>query len=190
MVASVPLGNAVVEIMAYEEDVERLFSWLKTPDLRYREFAADRELADAAATWPGLRRGAAADSPAGERGAAEEESVPLPADRPSSDRAAPPPSSVRREPVLPETDRPAPPPGAARGGRDLPFGSTYRGFDDDERRAAPPPSSDPPSEPGEGQPPRSLDSVFSRLRGAAGRYREERQDGSDRQGTKPVFRRR
>jgi len=179
MVASVPLGNAVVEIMAYEEDVERLFSWLKTPDLRYREFAADRELADAAATWPGLRRGAAADTPAGELGAAEEEAVP-------------PPPSVRREPVLPQTDRPAPPPGATRGGRDLPFGSTYRGFDDDERRAAPPPPPPPdtPSEPGEGQPPRSLDSVFSRLRGAAGRYREERQDGSDRPGTKPVFRRR
>ena len=38
MVASVPLGNAVVEIMAYEEDVERLFSWLKTPEELHDEF--------------------------------------------------------------------------------------------------------------------------------------------------------
>ncbi|HVC50981.1 MAG TPA: hypothetical protein VND87_03060 [Stellaceae bacterium] len=41
------------------DDVERLFSWLKTPDLRYREFAGEREVADAVANWPALRRAAA-----------------------------------------------------------------------------------------------------------------------------------
>jgi len=46
--------------MAQSSDVERLFSWLKTQDLRYREFAASREVSDAVATWPALHRTAAA----------------------------------------------------------------------------------------------------------------------------------
>jgi hypothetical protein len=33
--------------MAQEDDVERLFSWLQTPDIRYREFAGIREVSDA-----------------------------------------------------------------------------------------------------------------------------------------------
>ncbi|HEY1798111.1 MAG TPA: hypothetical protein VGG57_18505 [Stellaceae bacterium] len=41
--------------MDRDDDVERLFSWIKTPDLHYREFAAQREVADAVATWPALR---------------------------------------------------------------------------------------------------------------------------------------
>ncbi len=39
--------------MNQDDDVERLFSWLQTPDLRYREFAGAREVTDAAATWQG-----------------------------------------------------------------------------------------------------------------------------------------
>jgi hypothetical protein len=41
--------------MDRDDDVERLFSWIKTPDLHYREFAAEREVADTTATWPVLR---------------------------------------------------------------------------------------------------------------------------------------
>jgi hypothetical protein len=41
--------------MDRDDDVERLFSWIKTPDLHYREFAAEREVADAVATWPAPR---------------------------------------------------------------------------------------------------------------------------------------
>src|SRR2546423_1892994 len=40
------------------EDVERLFSWLKAPMVHYREFAPEREIADAVATWPAAHRAA------------------------------------------------------------------------------------------------------------------------------------
>jgi len=52
------------------EDVERLFSWLKAPMVHYREFAPQREIAEAVATWPVAHRAAvqtavaAADEPA------------------------------------------------------------------------------------------------------------------------------
>ncbi|MBV8890240.1 MAG: hypothetical protein JO267_01685 [Alphaproteobacteria bacterium] len=52
--------------MDQASDVERLFSWLKTQDLRYREFAAEREVSDAAATWPALHRAAAQSGRAGD----------------------------------------------------------------------------------------------------------------------------
>ena len=56
--------------MDHSEDVERLFSWLKAPQVHYREFAPQRELAEAVATWPVVHRAAvesgvaAADAPA------------------------------------------------------------------------------------------------------------------------------
>lgn len=56
--------------MDHSEDVERLFSWLKAPQVHYREFTPQRELADAVATWPVVHRAAvqtgvaAADQPA------------------------------------------------------------------------------------------------------------------------------
>ena len=58
--------------MDHSEDVERLFSWLKAPQVHYREFAPQRELAEAVATWPVVHRAAvqagvaAADEPAPE----------------------------------------------------------------------------------------------------------------------------
>jgi len=52
--------------MEQATDVERLFSWLKTEDLRYREFAGAREVTDAVATWPALHRAAAQTGHAGE----------------------------------------------------------------------------------------------------------------------------
>jgi len=42
--------------MDQDDDVERLFSWIKTPDLHYREFAAERDVADAVAPWPTPRQ--------------------------------------------------------------------------------------------------------------------------------------
>ena len=38
---------ATTEEVKRDDDVERLFSWLQTPDLRYREFAGAREVTDA-----------------------------------------------------------------------------------------------------------------------------------------------
>jgi hypothetical protein len=40
------------KLMDHNDDVEHLFSWLQTPELRYREFAGAREVIDTVATWP------------------------------------------------------------------------------------------------------------------------------------------
>src|SRR5262245_6795072 len=37
----------IVTAMDHDDDVEHLFSWLQTPELRYREFAGAREITDA-----------------------------------------------------------------------------------------------------------------------------------------------
>ena len=37
--------------MDQDTDVERLFSWLQTPEIRYREFAGAREVTDAMVIW-------------------------------------------------------------------------------------------------------------------------------------------
>ena len=37
--------------MDHDDDVEHLFSWLQTPELRYREFAGAREITDTVITW-------------------------------------------------------------------------------------------------------------------------------------------
>jgi hypothetical protein len=67
--------------MDHSEDVERLFSWLKAPQVHYREFAPQREVADAVATWPVVHRTAvqtgvaAANEPAPEGDAAAKERI-------------------------------------------------------------------------------------------------------------------
>jgi hypothetical protein len=47
--------------MDQDDDVEHLFSWLQTPELRYREFAGAREITDTIVTWQ--PRPEAADTP-------------------------------------------------------------------------------------------------------------------------------
>lgn len=44
---------ATTEQMNQDDDVERLFSWLQTPDLRYREFAGAREVTDTVVLYQG-----------------------------------------------------------------------------------------------------------------------------------------
>lgn len=39
------------ETMDNDDDVEHLFSWLQTPELRYREFAGAREITDTVVAW-------------------------------------------------------------------------------------------------------------------------------------------
>jgi hypothetical protein len=41
----------IAKAMDHDDDVEHLFSWLQTPELRYREFAGAREITDAVITW-------------------------------------------------------------------------------------------------------------------------------------------
>jgi hypothetical protein len=40
------------KLMDHNDDVEHLFSWLQTPELRYREFAGAREIVDTVVTLP------------------------------------------------------------------------------------------------------------------------------------------
>ncbi|HEX3864796.1 MAG TPA: hypothetical protein VHY35_24185 [Stellaceae bacterium] len=44
--------------MDHSEDVERLFSWLTAPMVRYRNFTPQAEVAEAVATWPLVHRAA------------------------------------------------------------------------------------------------------------------------------------
>jgi hypothetical protein len=88
--------------MDHTEDVERLFSWLKAPMVHYREFAPQREIAEAVATWPVAHRAAV------ETGiAAEGEAAPQ-GDTAAKERAA------RERMTLParvvEALQPTPPP--------------------------------------------------------------------------------
>ena len=188
------------------DDVERLFSWLKTPDLRYREFAGEREVADAVATWPALRRAAAETVRIDEEEAGtspqiiEERGLPEPAPRPVPPPAEPPyerptPSFHAGEATgealwahpapVPPPRREPPPSGPRRvsPGRETLFGGTYRGFEEREQAPREPPA------PGEEASDRSLDAVFSRLSHPARRYREERPRSSGNPGLGPVFRR-
>ena len=41
----------IAKPMDHDDDVEHLFSWLQTPELRYREFAGAREITDTVVTW-------------------------------------------------------------------------------------------------------------------------------------------
>lgn len=53
------MAAATVESMDNEQDVERLFSWLKAPMVHYREFTPQIEVAEATAAWPVLHKAAA-----------------------------------------------------------------------------------------------------------------------------------
>ena len=44
-------GMMVANAMDQDDNVEHLFSWLQTPELRYREFAGAREITDAVVTF-------------------------------------------------------------------------------------------------------------------------------------------
>src|SRR5690348_1958568 len=98
--------------MDRDDDVERLFSWIKTPELHYREFAAEREVADAAASWPAPRDAVTEPSHPGEPAEPEApaEAEPAPSGRPSlgerltslfAHREPPPEQAVVRAPPPP-----------------------------------------------------------------------------------------
>jgi hypothetical protein len=160
--------------MDQDEDVERLFSWLQTPEIRYREFAGAREVTDATVALQERTNTPQLNPPAPHHVQLDEEypqdqfpdqsqvavevepaasamvpSAPVP--QPATAVAPPPPA-----PVL--ATAPAPPPPAIPSG---PLGGAYR-----ENGAETPaePAPDNLAERG-----RSLDSVFSRLNGGRAR---------------------
>jgi hypothetical protein len=152
--------------MDHDNDVEHLFSWLQTPDLRYREFAGAREITDTIVTWQ-VRANAtgaavsAHETPVHGNVQLQEE---YPVDQfpdQSAVRVEVEPRGVSGQPIAP----PAVVPGPESSGRLL--GGAYR-----EDGNGPGPSASPAGsrQPGES----SLDSVFSRLAGGRGRLPDPR----------------
>jgi hypothetical protein len=163
--------------MDHDNDVEHLFSWLQTPDLRYREFAGAREITDTIVTWQvrANTTGAAVsthETPA--RGNAQQQEE-YPVDQfpdQSAVRVEVEPHGVPGQPVVPPPVVPqAPiPPGLESSGRLL--GGAYR--EDGNVSAG-------SRQPGES----SLDSVFSRLAGGRGRLPDPRDRLRHTPGTGP-----
>jgi hypothetical protein len=114
--------------MERDDDVERLFSWLQTPELRYREFAGAREITDSVVTLQ--TRPNTAEAPLA---AAPERPVASPSapDPYEGHIDTPPEPLVRRiEPAPPIPAAPVPPPAAGpfalgAGGRGIPRRPEY-----------------------------------------------------------------
>jgi len=202
--------------MDHDDDVERLFSWIKTPDLHYREFAADRDVADA---WPVLRQDAyeAGHSEHHPQPEPEREAGPQGAGRPSrGERLAPlfghrEPAPEPEPPVIqPPKTRQTPPeetagevPWAAEAPRSPP---AFARLEPTRRSPRPEPLSGPapdrqyhgfeepdgepaaaePADEGEG---RSLDAIFSRLAHSPRTQPDGRKQATGGAGLGSVFRR-
>jgi hypothetical protein len=162
--------------MNQDDDVERLFSWLQTPDIRYREFAGAREVTDATVSYQLRTNTPEIETPAPHDVQLDEE-YPAdqfpdqsqvrvevePAGRPPAP-IAPTPAPVVSAPMAPEV-RPGEPFGLGVAGRGTPAAVAPP-----VAPPAPPPVTSPPipvSTPetgGEGTA-RPLASVFNRLAG-------------------------
>ena len=161
-----------------DSDVDRLFSWLQTPDLHYREFADGREVPDAVVTR--------VDRPVAPP-AAETATVSATAELTRPGQAAAPPArttpapSARQEPAMiaptpiatphavPATSpAPAAPPSAEPTVAARLFGGTARDSAAADREAAASKNTEP-------QQPRSLDAVFGRLAGGNTRPADPRE---------------
>ena len=159
--------------MDQDNDVEHLFSWLQTPEMRYREFAGAREITDTVVTWQ-TRANAArseAERPVPARGNVQLREE-YPADQfpdqgaahveiaPAGSPAVRDPQTVA--PILPPHGEPAPtnPRSGASGGL---LGGAYQ-EEGAGAQTAGAGASTPPVEP---QPrgERPLDAVFGRLAG-------------------------
>jgi hypothetical protein len=164
--------------MDQDEDVERLFSWLQTPEIRYREFAGAREVTDASVAFQARTNTPQLDPPAPHHVQLDEE---YPQDQfPDQSQVvvevepaargpatiAPMPAEIRREPAMTPPPPPAPvyatvpppPPTAIPSGL---LGGAYR-ENGGETPAGPAPDAHE-------ERARSLDSVFSRLNGGRAR---------------------
>jgi hypothetical protein len=137
--------------MDHEEDVERLFSWLQTPELRYREFAGAREISDTVVTSQGRPNTTEAVRETSRlRQPDFAEPITAPSIAPPSSRAEPPAA----EPAAP-------------GSR----GSAHQDRDRDDAAPGEPPPLPDSAQHGE----RSLDSVFGRLAGTRNRLPDPRE---------------
>ncbi len=130
--------------MNQTDDIEKLFSWLQTPDIRYREFAGAREVTDAVATVQVRTNTPENETPAPHNTQLDEE---YPANQ-FPDQSQ---TEVEVETVVkgPATNAETPPPAVHH---ESPVAQT------------PTPEPSISTDPNE-QAPRSLDSVFNRLTG-------------------------
>src|SRR5579885_1336594 len=95
--------------MDRDDDVGRLIAWLKAPEFQYREFAGQRDLAEALANWPVLRKAVGAPEPPA--GAAPPRPARPPArDEAPTDAAADAPAESPARPFLTLVPDRAPPP--------------------------------------------------------------------------------
>jgi hypothetical protein len=162
--------------MTRDDDVGRLFSWLQTPEVRYREFAGARELTEVPPTLR-LRSNTAEGLPPEENPPVVAGEAPKAADAAPAEPDAPPPplEAAAAEPVvasLPAPPLPQPAPAVAEQHDALgPPGSDADHTpapSPPEAALAPPPQAAPApalDAAGEGQQPHTLSSVFSRLSG-------------------------
>jgi hypothetical protein len=143
--------------MDHDDDVEHLFSWLQTPELRYREFAGAREITDTVVTWqPRPNTGEPSIEPGNNVQLAEE----YPTDQ-FPDQTNAPVDIVVHGPVAPS--EPVRPPEAVSRGPAM---------------IAPMPPAEPP-------PPASHSGPFAL--GAAGRSTPQRPQVEEPLGQSPVF---
>jgi hypothetical protein len=170
----------VTEPAKQDNDVDRLFSWLQTPDLRYREFAGAREVADAVVVSQGRPNKPQVEVPEETptpklETAADDHSHEPPAHEPPV-REPPAREAVRGQAAPREPTMVAPmpmPPRAETGPFSL--GAAGRGA---PRQPAPPlptPSSNPPSPPTPSQPSAAAQTAAGGLLGGA--YRESGSEG-------------
>ena len=145
--------------MNQDNDVEKLFSWLQTPDIRYREFAGAREITDAVSI---VR--VRADTPENEAPAAHNTKL----DEEYPPNQYPDQSQTRIEIAARE-------PAASA----LPSVVHH----EPAAEASPPPSTD--ADPNE-EAPRSLHSVFNRLSGGRASDRDPRERTSRIPGLRPT----
>jgi len=131
--------------MKSDDDVEKLFSWLQTPDIRYREFADAREVADTLLTEMPRSKTAGAGRPTQEPLQAKEEAP----DHDQVIRSEPASAPASHEPTtVTRPTKEAEPPTVAT-------------------ESAPSAAANPTE-----QARRPLDSVFNRLSGGRGRDRD------------------
>lgn len=132
--------------MKSDDDVEKLFSWLQTPDIRYREFAGAREVTD---TRPTRQT----------RSNTVEEPEPVQGTHLIHEEA------LRQDDQVTQSEAVAPP--APPHAQPTPAASTPV-----SPASAPPPSEPPASEEPADQTSRPLDTVFNRLAGGRGGDRD------------------
>jgi hypothetical protein len=169
--------------MAQEDDVERLFSWLQTPDIRYREFAGGREVSDTIVAFQEEVSRPVLNPPAPGHVQLDEE---YPQDQfPDQSQVV-----VKVEPEAGVPTAPSPQRPLAQGEAVAPAETVARGpsmiAPTLTPSTRPDPGPPPPQATSEGAGGRALDSVFNRLAGGRSGSRDSRDQTTRNPGSGPT----